>query len=145
MLAQPDQDCRTPLDSITPLRIFISQVAAFHFVNYSQFKSQRVIALRPFFPMVHVTLPKSVNVFQDGSRPKEKPPGANREAFLLQRLNYLAVIKATVVSSMRFEKPHSLSYHDETLTRRPDTLVRVESKFDEAGLWLKSIDTSGSV
>jgi len=35
-----------------------------------------------------------------------------------------ACISATVVSSMRFEKPHSLSYHDETLTRcahrRPD-------------------------
>ncbi len=58
---------------------------------------------------------------------------------------YFAAISATVVSSMRFEKPHSLSYHDDTLTRRPDTLVRVESKFDEAGLWLKSIDTSGSV
>ncbi len=61
------------------------------------------------------------------------------------RRNYLAFISATVVSSMRFEKPHSLSYHDDTLTRRPDTLVKVESKFDEAGLWLKSIDTSGSV
>jgi hypothetical protein len=58
---------------------------------------------------------------------------------------YFAFISATVVSSMRFEKPHSLSYHDDTLTRRPDTLVSVESKFDEAGLWLKSIDTSGSV
>src|SRR5437867_9192439 len=60
-------------------------------------------------------------------------------------MNYFAAISATVVSSMRFEKPHSLSYHDETLTRRPETLVRVASKFDEAGLWLKSTDTSGSV
>ena len=59
--------------------------------------------------------------------------------------NYLAFISATVVSSMRFEKPHSLSYQDDTLTRRPETLVRVESKFDDAGLWLKSTDTSGSV
>ena len=58
--------------------------------------------------------------------------------------NYLADIKAIVVSSMRFEKPHSLSYHDETLTRLPDTLVSVESKVLEAGLWLKSLDTSGS-
>ena len=57
--------------------------------------------------------------------------------------DYLAFISATVVSSMRFEKPHSLSYHDDTLTSRPDTLVSVESKFDDAGLWLKSIDTSG--
>ena len=49
---------------------------------------------------------------------------------------YFAVISATVVSSMRFEKPHSLSYHDETFTRLPDTFVSVASKFDEAGLWL---------
>ena len=49
---------------------------------------------------------------------------------------YLAVINAIVVSSMRFEKPHSLSYQEETLTRRPETLVSVASKFDEAGLWL---------
>ena len=49
---------------------------------------------------------------------------------------YFAVIKATVVSSMRLLKPHSLSYHDETLTRRPETLVSVASKFDDAGLWL---------
>jgi len=48
--------------------------------------------------------------------------------------DYLAFISATVVSSMRLLKPHSLSYHDETFTRRPDTLVSVASKFDEAGL-----------
>ena len=60
-------------------------------------------------------------------------------------VDYLAFISATVVSSMRLLKPHSLSYHDETFTRRPDTLVRVASKFDDAGLWLKSTDTSGSV
>ena len=49
---------------------------------------------------------------------------------------YFAVIRAMVVSSIRFEKPHSLSYQEETLTRRPDTLVSVASKFDDAGLWL---------
>ena len=69
-----------------------------------------------------------------------------RGVLLLATLqDYFAFISATVVSSMRFEKPHSLSYHDDTFTRRPDTLVRVASKFDEAGLWLKSTDTSGSV
>ena len=81
---------------------------------------------------------------------KKKPPCEQggitpRRAWKQQGKTYLADISATVVSSMRFEKPHSLSYHDDTFTRRPDTLVRVESKFDEAGLWLKSIDTSGSV
>lgn len=56
-----------------------------------------------------------------------------------------AFIHATVVSSMRLEKPHSLSYQEHTLTRRPETLVRVASKLEEAGSWLKSIDTSGRV
>src|SRR6478672_13125733 len=48
---------------------------------------------------------------------------------------------------MRFEKPHSLSYQDETLTSVPsgDTRVSVESKIELAGLWLKSDETSGSV
>ncbi len=49
---------------------------------------------------------------------------------------YFADINAIVVSSMRLLKPHSLSYHDETFTRRPETLVSVASKFDDAGLWL---------
>ena len=77
-----------------------------------------------------------------GAGIKKRPAGRFR---IVENSDYFAFINATVVSSMRFEKPHSLSYHDETLTRRPDTLVSVESKFDDAGLWLKSIDTSGSV
>ena len=58
---------------------------------------------------------------------------------------YFAVIKATVVSSIRLLKPHSLSYQEETLTKVPETFVSVESKLLEAGLWLKSIETRGSV
>src|SRR5690606_26544536 len=58
---------------------------------------------------------------------------------------YLALTKATVVSSMRLEKPHSLSYQLETFTRLPDTLVSVASYVLEAALWLKSTDTSGAV
>ena len=49
---------------------------------------------------------------------------------------YFAPINAIVVSSIRLLKPHSLSYQDETLTRRPETFVSVASKFDDAGLWL---------
>ena len=38
------------------------------------------------------------------------------------------IINATVVSSIRFEKPHSLSYHATTLTSRPSmTRVSLES------------------
>ncbi|MCY1372282.1 hypothetical protein D9M69_594790 [compost metagenome] len=56
-----------------------------------------------------------------------------------------ALASATAVSSMRLEKPHSLSYQAETLTSVPLTLVSVASKVDEAGLWLKSTETSGAV
>ena len=61
------------------------------------------------------------------------------------RADYFACINATVVSSIRLENPHSLSYQLDTLTRRPETLVSVASKIDERASWLKSLDTSGSV
>lgn len=69
---------------------------------------------------------------------------AGRLAAAVRVRDYFAFANATAVSSMRFEKPHSLSYQLDTLTRRPDTLVSVASNVDEAGLWLKSIDTSGA-
>src|SRR6267378_5579759 len=54
--------------------------------------------------------------------------------------------KATATSSMRLEKPHSLSYQEDTFTSVPSaTRVRVASKIELAGLWLKSDETSGSV
>ena len=53
--------------------------------------------------------------------------------------------QASVVSSMRLEKPHSLSYQAQTFTSVPSmTLVSVASKIEECGSWLKSIDTSGA-
>ncbi len=66
---------------------------------------------------------------------------------LARRGDHFADISATVVSSMRFEKPHSLSYHDSTLTSRPsdDTRVCVASNTLDSGLWLKSTLTSGAV
>jgi len=57
-----------------------------------------------------------------------------------------AVIMAIAVSGIRFEKPHSLSYQDNTRTKLPPmTWVWVESNVELAGLWLKSMETSGSV
>src|SRR5678816_1701279 len=50
---------------------------------------------------------------------------------------------ASVVSSMRLEKPHSLSYHAQTLTVVSMTLVMVASYTEECGSWLKSTETSG--
>src|SRR5262249_15440837 len=47
-------------------------------------------------------------------------------------------------SRIRFEKPHSLSYHDSTLAKLPSmTWVSRLSKIEEYGLWLKSLETSG--
>ena len=56
---------------------------------------------------------------------------------------HIADISATVVSSIRLENPHSLSYQLDTLTRRPVTFVSVASKIDERASWLKSLETSG--
>ena len=61
-----------------------------------------------------------------------------------EKNDYFAVINATVVSNMRLEKPHSLSYQLPTLTKRPDTLVKLESYEDDAGSWLKSTETKGA-
>src|SRR6202008_1966694 len=61
-------------------------------------------------------------------------------------LHYFAWCRATVTSSMRLEKPHSLSYQLATFTSvPPETLVSNESTIELAGWWLKSEDTSGSV
>ena len=52
---------------------------------------------------------------------------------------------ATAVSTMRLEKPHSLSYHDITRTSVPSiTLVWSMWKIDECGSWLKSLETLGA-
>src|SRR5690606_16534867 len=53
--------------------------------------------------------------------------GESLESHDGRRGAYFAFISATVVSSIRLEKPHSLSYQLLTLTRRPLTLVRVSS------------------
>ena len=56
-----------------------------------------------------------------------------------------AFIAARVVSSMRLEKPHSLSYHEQALTSVPPiTRVMPASKFEEVLVWLKSTETSGA-
>jgi hypothetical protein len=57
---------------------------------------------------------------------------------------YFAAISAIATSSIRFENPHSLSYQLHAFTSRPDTYVSVESNVDDAGSWLKSIETSGA-
>ena len=65
-------------------------------------------------------------------------------------VSYFAFINALVMSSMRFEKPHSLSYHENTLTSVPPmtrvsegTLVKVCSWYDnEWGFSNRMLDTT---
>ena len=62
------------------------------------------------------------------------------------RRTYSSFPIATAVSDMRFEKPHSLSYHAITRTSVPFcTLVWSMWKVAECGSWLKSIETFGAV
>src|SRR5215831_10100470 len=52
---------------------------------------------------------------------------------------------ATAVSTIRLEKPHSLSYHDITHTSVPSiTLVWSMANTDECASWLKSLETLGA-
>src|SRR6516164_8033013 len=52
---------------------------------------------------------------------------------------------ATAVSTIRLEKPHSLSYHDITRTSVPSiTLVWSMANTDECASWLKSLETLGA-
>jgi|GEM_PF-3471892 len=56
---------------------------------------------------------------------------------------YFAI--STAVSSIRLEKPHSLSYQVRIRTKLPSiTLVWSRWKIDECGSWLKSIETFGT-
>src|SRR6185437_16856558 len=60
--------------------------------------------------------------------------------------HYPIAPKWAATSTIRFEKPHSLSYHDNTLTNRlSSTWVWVTSKVELCGSWLKSTDTVGAL
>ncbi len=53
---------------------------------------------------------------------------------------------SAAVSDIRLENPHSLSYHPITRASAPSTTaVCVESNVQDAGLWLKSMLTSGAL
>ncbi len=71
------------------------------------------------------------------------PSGASRTAPPTK--DYSALQSARQLSSMRLEKPHSLSYQASTFSSLPLDLVWLASKIDDSGLWLKSLETSGRV
>src|SRR5947209_17500451 len=59
---------------------------------------------------------------------------------------YAIAPKWAATSTMRFEKPHSLSYQDRTRTKvLSSTWVWVTSKVELCGSWLKSTDTVGAL
>jgi hypothetical protein len=101
-----------------------------------------------YFAVIRATVVSSMRLLKPSERCGFGRPSGPKRSFASRRyvslrrnewgysFGYFAVIRATVVSNMRLLKPHSLSYHDDTLTRRPETLVRVASKFEDAGLWL---------
>src|SRR3546814_550672 len=63
----------------------------------------------------------------------------------LGSLPQMVLAKATAVSHIRLEKPHSLSYQDRTRTSLPSTTwVCVASNVELNGEWLKSQETSSS-
>lgn len=66
------------------------------------------------------------------------------DGFRHRRRSHPSLPRATAVSLMRLEKPHSLSYQERTRTNLPSiTWVCFTSKVELAGLWLKSLETSG--
>lgn len=67
-------------------------------------------------------------------RTRRAPPPLQTADVRLAARCYGAVISATVVSSIRLENPHSLSYQLPTLTSLPETLVSDSSKVLDAGL-----------
>ncbi|AWE54111.1 hypothetical protein DC008_33490 [Streptomyces nigra] len=77
-----------------------------------------------------------------GTRTTKRRAVVGRPA--LQSADAQRAASSSRVSITRWEKPHSLSYQATTLTWRPSTRVRAESKIDEAGLPVMSEDTSGS-
>src|SRR5258706_221261 len=67
------------------------------------------------------------------------PPGRGFDG---RRRRYPTRPNASAASTMRLEKPHSLSYHDMTRQKRfSSTVVCVTSKVELCGSWLKSHDT----
>src|SRR5881275_1191474 len=84
----------------------------------------------------------------DGPRASRPQAGQRPAVLLLRHLlgvspqSYAIAPKWAATSTMRFEKPHSLSYQDSTRTKvLSSTWVWVTSKVELCESWLKSTDT----
>ena len=82
---------------------------------------------------------------QVGAQQTRRLPATSTPSSVRKRHGY-RLPNSAAVSDMRLEKPHSLSYQPITRASAPSTTaVCVASKVHEAGLWLKSMLTSGAV
>ena len=110
------------------------------------FRSSRISTRRP--ARERSTIRSTRIVYRPLWRPTGTAKGTPARASVcnlhLPNSSQPTLANASAVSSMRFEKPHSLSYQAQTFTRLPATLVRLASNTDEAGSWLKSMETRGS-
>src|SRR3954454_15426506 len=80
-----------------------------------------------------------------GAAPARGGPLLSRDRHEGKRRGQPSAAIAAAVSSMRQEKPHSLSYQEATRASLPSsTLTAPMSTVELAGLPLKSIETSGS-
>src|SRR3954447_13599090 len=80
-----------------------------------------------------------------GAAPAGEAPLLSRDRHEGKRRGQPSAAIAAAVSSMRQEKPHSLSYQEATRASLPSsTLTAPMSTVELAGLPLKSIETSGS-
>src|SRR6202035_6136567 len=81
----------------------------------------------------------------------ERGGGGYRRVRIVERMDddraaHTILPMRAAASTMRFEKPHSLSYHDSTRQKRlPITAVCVRSKVELCESWLKSLDTTSSL
>ena len=80
---------------------------------------------------------------QGRQAPRGSPAAGERPRLALPTRGQISLPKATAVSAMRFENPHSLSYQDITRQKVPSmTLVWSMWKIEECLSWLKSEETS---
>jgi|GEM_PF-7013924 len=121
--------------------------------DYLTFRRASPIILKPRphirMLILKIVVKSCVTISAFNSSPCHKKEPRNAALFLWGSSNekrvYLTAIIAAAVSSMRQEKPHSLSYQLMTRTKVPSmTFVSFSAKMDERGSWLKSVETSGS-
>jgi len=108
-------------------------------------RSQRTVGSVAVMRVASATRPPSSGTFRS-ARTNTRFPATSRSVTTRTEPGLQPRLRPTSrdTSRMRFEKPHSLSYHDRTLMKFLSmTVVSAASKIDENGVPLKSFETSG--